>query len=141
MIEKKLTDSGQKAYQREDNEDRSLGYKNWLRTIKDSNGFPLDVDMIKWKNKDGKFVPTAITEITRCDSESVGKGYLDAITQRFFVRDSQGKVIRELSKLLNVPAYLILYQKDMLWMWVYSFQKDGWKLFSPDQWAEYWKGL
>ena len=140
MLQKKYNSSGQKAYQRTDTEDRSLVYRNWLRTI-ETGGFFLDIDFIKWKNIDGENIPCAITELTRCDSREIQQSYLDAINNRLFIRDKQGDTIKRLGKLLGVPVYLVLFQKEMLWLWVYSFRKEHWKKFSPEEWAMYLKNL
>jgi hypothetical protein len=135
-MEKILNSNGQKAYQRSDREDRSLDYKLWLRTF-DTGGLFMDVDLVKWKKENGELVPRAITELTRCDSEECGPPYRAAIIERYFNRDIQGKVIEALAKRLNVPAYLVLFQKDMKWLWVYSFQTKVWKEFTPDEWAKF----
>ena len=136
MLQKVYNSSGQKAYQRTDNEDRSLPYRNWLRTVS-TNGFFIDIDFIKWKTINGEILPVAITDLTRCDSETVGQGYLDAITNRLFIRDQQGKLLETLGRLLKVPVYLILFQKDMQWLHVYSFQKKIWKEYTPTEWAQF----
>ncbi len=140
MIQKKLNDSGQKAYQRTDTEDRSLPYRNWLRTI-NTDGFFIDIDLIKWRMVDGLPTPVAITDITRCDSDTVSDNYLQAITNRLFKRDKQGELLQTLGDRLNVPVYLVLFQKDIKWLYVYSFQKKIWKSFTPEKWSDYLKNL
>jgi len=131
--QKILTANGQKAYQRTDTEDRSLPYRNWLRTIK-GNGMFLDVDMVKWQKINGQYTPKAITDITRCDKEKITQHYLDSITYRIFQRDAQGGVLRRLGALLQIPVYLVLFQKELLWLKVYDFQEDCWKDFTPQTW-------
>jgi hypothetical protein len=135
-MEKKYNSSGQKAYQRDDKEDRSLVYRNWLRTIP-SNGFFLDIDLVKWRYVDGVPVPVAITELTRCDSETAGQSYLDAIINRWYVRDKQGVMIEKAAELMGVPAFLVLFQKDMKWTWVFSLQTKEWKYYPAEEWAEF----
>lgn len=133
---KKYNSNGQKAYQREDREDRSLVYRDWLRTIP-VDGFFMDLDMIKFKNIDGVPTPVAVTELTRCDREEITEAYLDAIEDRWFHRDNQASVILSVASKLEVPAYLVCFQKDLKWMWVFSFRIRGWKKFSPKEWAEF----
>ena len=87
----------------------------WLRKI-EAKGMFMDVDMIKWKFEGSEIVPCAITELTRCDSQEVGEPYLSAIIERYFKRDIQGKVITKLANLLEIPAYLVLFQKEMKWL-------------------------
>jgi hypothetical protein len=140
MLIKKYNNNNQKAYQREDTEDRSLKYKNWLRTV-ETNGFYLDVDLVKWRTKNGILTPIAITEITRCDSEAVGQNYLDAIIDRWYNRDKQAAVCERLGQLLHVPVFLILYQKDINWFYVYCLNKKKWRMFLPSQWAEYLRSI
>jgi len=139
-LPKKYNTNGQKAYQREDREDRSLIYRDWLRTVP-VDGWFLDIDFIKFKKVEGEIKPVAITELTRCDKPQIGQGYLDAIIDRFFVRDSQGKTIQNVADKLGVPAYLVLFNKEMKWIWVFSFQKKEWREFTPQTWAEYLKKL
>lgn len=136
MLKKVYNGQGQKAYQRDDLEDRSLPYRNWMRTV-NTNGFYVDVDLIKWRTEGDKLKPIAITEITRCDSETVSKKYLDAITYRLFVRDKQGIIMKTLGEMLNIPVYLVLFQKDIKWLYVFSFNLQQWRLYTPKQWEEY----
>jgi hypothetical protein len=140
MLAKLLNTQGQKAYQRADREDRSLPYRDWVRTI-DADGFFIDIDFIKWRCINGELTPVAITDITRCDSEEAGQPYLDAITSRVFVRDRQGDVLRRLGELLKIPVYLVLFQKEIKWFWVYSFQSNRWKRFLPGEWATFLKEI
>ena len=132
---------GVKARQREDNEDRSLVYRDWIRTV-NTGGLFIDIDFVKWKNnKDGKLMPVAITDITRCDKENIEESYRDAILERLFQRDKQGELLETLGNLLRIPVYLVLFQKEMKWLWVYSFRKNYWREFTPNNWALYLKGL
>lgn len=140
MLVKKYNQYGQKAYQRTDREDRSLVYRDWLRTVK-MDGFFMDVDMVKWKTIDGKIIPCAITELTRCDSDHIGEAYLAAIIDRWFRRDKQADIVLALAEKLQVPAYLVCFNRNMKWVWVYSFRQNVWKQFTPYQWAEYLKAL
>jgi len=141
MLPKLMNENGQKAFQRVgDKEDRSLPYRDWLRTV-ECGGFFMDIDFLKWKKVDGELKPVAITELTRCDNETAGPGYLVAIVQRYFYRDRQGQIIEKLASLLNVPAYLVLFQKDMKWVWILDFKDRSWKEYKPEEWAEVVKNL
>ena len=142
MLPKHLNKNGQKAYQRNDNEDRSLPYRNWLRTV-DTAGFFLDVDFIKWRiDKDNRFTPCAITELTRTDSEKVvSEKYLQAIIDRFFGRDKQGEILGELGRILGIPVYLVLFPPSISWLYVFSFRKKEWRFFEPDEWVKYLKNF
>jgi len=137
---KKYNKQGQKAYQRADREDRSLVYRDWLRTIP-TDGFFMDLDMIKFKTINDHPTPVAITELTRCDKERVGQSYLQAIIDRWYSRDRQADVIKRLAILLEVPAYLVCFHKDMQWLWVWSFRKEEWREFTGDEWAGFLNDL
>lgn len=141
MQEKKLNEQGQKDFQRTgDLEDRSLVYRNWIRTIR-TDGMFIDIDFIKWRYTDGTPTPVAITDITRCDSETVSEKYLDAITNRLFVRDKQGQFLEKLGELLKIPVYLVLFQKDLLWIYAYSFRKRAWRKFTKESWETHLRTL
>jgi hypothetical protein len=141
MMQKIVNDQGQKARQRADTEDRTICYKDWLRTVK-CGGFFLDLDMIKFKKTPEGIVPCCITELTRSDSETpVNDGYLFAIIQRYFYRDRQGQTIQMVADKLQIPAYLVLFGENMNWLKVYSFQAKIWKDFTPEAWAEHLKTL
>ena len=130
---KKINELGQKDYQRNDSEDRALCYRKWLRTV-DTDGYYLDVDFIKFR--DG--VPCAITELTRTDSaEEPETAYLDAIIQRYFGRDRQGEHIERVAMMLEVPAYLVLFNKECYWFWVFSFNRREWKYFTRATYIEF----
>jgi len=137
MLNKLLNSNGQKSHQRQDSEDRSLVYRNWLRG-NNTNKIWFDVDLVGCTNENGKISPKIITELTRVDSEEVvGQGYLDAIINRWFVRDSQAMLIESVAKILGVPVYLVLYPPSVGWLNVYSFNKKFWKLFTPDEWVKF----
>ena len=136
MYKCKLNAYGQKGYQMDNDEDRGHAFKKWVHQNRKStvDGFFLDTDLIKWQGTTNREVkPKSIIEITRFDDKPVvGQKYLDAIINRYNTQ-AQGKVTRTLSKILDVPAYIILYQKDILWMYVYSFRADRWKFMKPEE--------
>lgn len=140
MLNKQINEFGQKAHQRTDSEDRSLIYRNWLRTV-ETGGCWIDIDLIKWKFDTGIPIPVAITDLTRTDREEVGAGYLEAIIDRIFNRDSQGEMLQTLGAHLNVPVYLVLFPKSMAWLWVFGFKTGQWRNFTPLAWSLYLKKL
>jgi len=133
MLQKTYTSAGQKVLHIESNIDRSLPYKSWLRTFS-NNGMFLDVDMIKWKTlPDGTLKPVLLTEITTFEGEEkVSQSYLDAITNRYFVREKQGAVTGTIGRLLNIPCYIVFFQKELKWFFVYSFRKKEWREFTKE---------
>lgn len=101
----------------------------------------MDIDFVKWRYINNKPVPVAITEITRCDGENVNDHYLQAIIDRWYIRDRQAELVNTLAKLLGVPAFLICYQKDMRWLEVFNLQDKSWTKFTPDGWADFLNNL
>ncbi|WP_135604103.1 hypothetical protein [Methanococcoides sp. NM1] len=124
---KEITDSGSKAYQRKDMEDRGAEYRLWHRSLA-PYCVAFDVDFIEWRTRGGKRVPVAITEITRVDSgKSVTPRYLDSILKRYNERDMQGYVTRYLANKLEIPAYIILYRQGCSEFWIYKFDNENWQ--------------
>ena len=86
-MEKKVTASGAKAYQRADAEWRIKPYSDWHRTLS-SKLLMLDVDTIEWRYRNGELAPVGVMEVTCVDrGRTVDARYLDAITRRFEQRD------------------------------------------------------
>ncbi len=139
-MEKKLTDSGAKAYQRDDeNEEdsRAKVYMDWHRDL-DSELLMADVDSIEWRYKQGKLTPVAVIELTRIDEPlKYPDNYLKSILERFEKRDMQGKAVRIVAAALNVPAYITLFQKDLDKFWVYSLQKLQWREFNKTEYIKF----
>lgn len=141
MLEKKRNQVGQKSFQRgSDREDRTLVYRDWLRTI-ETDGFFLDIDMVKFRFHEGKLFPVAITELTRCDSEDCSEAYRNAIIQRIFQRDAQGEAITSVGNGLGIPIYLVLFPLNVGWLWVFSWRRKEWRRFTPEAWAAFLKNL
>lgn len=90
-MDKNLTDSGAKGYQRHDTEDRSLEFRKWHRTL-DKSLYATDVDLVEIRIINNIPTPVATLEITRVDKhKSVNEQYLSAIVERFEKRDFQKK--------------------------------------------------
>lgn len=132
MIEKKLNESGVKAYQRSDLENRVKPYFDFHRTL-DRSLTAQDVDNVEYSiryDTEGNMVvcPRAVIELTRYDVNDLYKeptpAYLEAILKRF-QRDAQGNFICAIAKLLNVDAYIVLFKTDCSMFWVYNLSKKG----------------
>lgn len=115
--------------------DESKKYKSWLRTVNTgATGVWTDIDLIKVQARPkGQYVPKAITDLTFAKSHS--KGYLSAITDRWFKRDSQGKIFQGLASALNVPAYLVAYGEGQV-STLDIVDPDRWETYDLDEWAE-----
>lgn len=136
---KKLQSNGRKAWYMGDSvEDRTVPYKKYEIT-RDIDGFCMDIDQIKWRYIGGKYVPFAIIELTSTGSDSrVSESYLKAIEKRIWITDRQAVVIETLAKLLNVPAYWVLFPTDMSWIYAYSLQRKEWRFFNEaDKWFDF----
>jgi len=93
-MEKQVTASGAKAYQRADAEWRIKPYSDWHRTLS-SKLLMLDVDYVEWRYRNGELAPVGVMEVTRVDrGRTVDAHYLDAITRRFEQRDLQAQAAR-----------------------------------------------
>lgn len=138
MIEKKLTPSGAKAVQRNDDEWRAKPYSEWHRTL-DKSLLALDVDYIEWRFKDGNLYPVAVIEVTRTDKgKVVNNAYLNTIRERFEVRDLQGRAAVRVATALGVKAFIVLFREDCSEFWLYNLSdRKGWCYFTPLQMEEF----
>jgi hypothetical protein len=145
MQDKTHTESGAKAYQRADNEDRAKEYMLWHRNL-DRSLLMLDVDAIEWRFRSGVKVPVGIFEITRVDvGKTVNDGYLNAITARFFERDFQSKAAITIAQKLGTKAYITLFRQGCTEFWVYCLSEgsnSGWRNYAtPAEYETFLKGL
>jgi len=141
-LDKKLTDSGAKAYQRSDTEWRLKPYSDWHRTL-DKRLLMLDIDFIEWRFKDGKLIPVGVMEITRVDQDKdVTTRYLDSIIDRFTKRDLQARTVKMVAEALNTKAYIVLFRVDCTNFWVYNLtDNDGWEQYNQHEMEEFLRGL
>lgn len=141
-MEKKITGSGAKAYQREDTEWRAKPYSDWHRKL-DKSLLMTDVDFIEWRFINGELKAVGIMEVTRVDMGiNVTEGYLENIIHRFEERDFQAKAARKVAKSLDTSAYIILFREDCSEFWTYDLnRKHGWKHHDPQQFEEALKKL
>lgn len=144
------TEAGTKARQRTDKEDRTLVYRDWRREAvskgkRRSTCYTSDLDQIEYIIHKDEVYPVAVLELTRYDMEetdmaahSWGK-YRQSILERYFVRDAQGKFVQKMSALLNVPAYIVLFQKNLTSFWLFDLndQKALWIHKTPDEYREW----
>ncbi len=133
-MEKRITDSGAKAYQRTDTEWRIKPYSDWHRTL-DRSLLMVDIDFIEWRYRNGKLVAVGVMEVTRVDiGVNVTPGYLNAIIQRFENRDLQARIVRKVAAALATKAYIILFREDCSEFWFYNLtERRGWMHYNPQQ--------
>jgi hypothetical protein len=137
-MEKKLTGSGAKAYQRMDTENRIKPYSDWHRTL-DRRLYMADVDFIEWRYRNNDLVAVGVMEVTRVDlAKEVNQGYLDSIVQRFEQRDLQARVARKVAEALQTKAYIVLFREDCSEFWVYNLtDRRGWGHYNPQQMEDF----
>ena len=155
-LEKKLTENGTKARQREDTEDRSLPYRDWRRTAgstkvgaRRSTCYTTDVDQVEFVIVKNEVHPVAVIDITRFDDDEYTKKpeswakYRQAVLDRYFFRDSQGQFMRCVANKMGVPAYLVLFRKDVKSFWVFEMTKNDadWIHMSDEEYYEFLKKL
>jgi hypothetical protein len=111
MIEKQRTASGAKALQRADREDRIWQYNSFHKN-QNRHFYAANLDSIEYGyDKDGNKVYLGVIELTRANSDRpVSNAYLDAVMQRFSVRDSQAAFAIDMAQRLGVDAYLCIYR-------------------------------
>ena len=132
--------NGVKARQHASQQDRSLPYRDWRRTIGRSL-YVNDIDQLEWRVIDGEIKPVAIIELTRVNGNiSVPQSYLDSVLKRITQRDPQSKIACMVADSLNVCAYVVVWRWDLSEFFVYNLTKErGWKYWSPLQY-EKWIG-
>lgn len=117
---------GVKGRQRSDTEDRALAYRQWHYTLP-AHCWLSDVDGIEWRLVDGQPVPAAIIELSRIDGAlPLPASYLRAVETRFFDRDAQGSLIRRTAEILGVPAYLVLFARDLSAFYILDLGRRRW---------------
>lgn len=141
-MNKKVTETGAKAYQRIDAEWRIKPYSDWHRTLS-KNLLMLDIDFIEWRFRNGRLVPVGVMEVTRVDIDKyVTINYLNSIINRFEQRDLQARVARTVANALNTKAYIILFREDCSEFWVYNLtDKTMWANYDPKQMEDFLQGL
>lgn len=148
------TESGTKARQRDDTEDRSLVYRDWRRESvgkgkKRSTCYTSDLDQVEYVIHKDEVYPVAIIELTRYDMEETDMAphswakYRQSILDRYFIRDAQGKFIKKLSNLIGVPAYIVLFQKNLTSFWLFDVNDTQalWIHKTPEEYREWLASL
>lgn len=123
-MEKERTDSGSKAYQRDDEENREAEYMDWHRTL-DSSLYMTDVDSIEWEyDENGKLNAVAVIEVTRVDKgKEVNEAYKQKIIDRYVERDMQRKATIKVADALDTNAYIVLFREGCSEFWGYNLTK------------------
>lgn len=132
-------DSGVKAIQTDDAHlNKTFPFLTWHRTLR-RDAYSTDIDCIEYRFVDNKIVFKAIFELTKGgENLKYGDSYLSSILNRFEKKSAQGKVVRAVAELLNVPAYIVVYTDAMDKFWLYNLvTHDGWFLYTIDELAAF----
>jgi hypothetical protein len=87
----------------------------------------VDMDAVELRHRDGAPVPVAVTELSRIDGAlPLPDSYLRAVETRFFGRDAQGGLIRLLADRLGVPAFLVLFGKELTAFYILHLDRRTW---------------
>lgn len=114
--------------------DPSQDYKDWVRSVNTGkNGYWLDIDLIKVRERNGQIYPVAITDLTYAKSHS--DAYLNAIKRRWFERDSQGKTFQDMAAFFGIPCFLVAYGDGKVSVLDVN-RPDGWIRYTADQWGK-----
>ena len=141
-MDKKVTVSGAKSYQRQDIEDRSKEFRNFHRTLHKSL-YATDLDLIEWRYINGVLTPVAVLEITRVDQgREVNEQYTSAILSRYEERDMQALATRTAASLMGVKAWIVLYRQGCTEFWIYNLTNNDnrWYHYDSDR-LEKWLQL
>lgn len=155
-MEKKKTESGSKAYQREDyvecpecgvklhwREDRNIDFLIWHRELT-SWLYSFDIDQVEFRfNSKGHIMPVAIIELTRFDGNGAPPpSYLKKWLNRIHTRDAHAAALKQLSEMLFCDAYLVCWKKDLQLMWVFNLTTgQGWQQMTPAEYENWLKTL
>lgn len=115
--------------------DESQKYKKWLREVNTgATGIWTDIDLIKvLKRRKGEYQPVAITDLTYAKNHE--PAYLNAIKNRWFSRDDQGKIFQGIAGAMGVPAYLVAYGQGKVSV-LDIMQPEEWVEYTLEEWAE-----
>ena len=117
---RKLTPEGYKDQQREDNEDRSIPFRQWNRRL---GGCPCaDIDLVHWRKSNGVYRPVLVIEEQRYD---YNPEYPNGPNPGYFLSVRRNRALNdewciELHKLLGCPAVFILWREDLSELWSYN---------------------
>ncbi len=119
------TNSGAKAHQRQDTEDRAKAFRDWHRTL-GPKLYAVDIDLLELRKRaDGSFGCAAVLEVTRVDGD-VSDQYLAAILARYD-RGLQSIAAPLVAQSLGAKAWIVLFREDCSRFWVYNLSdRRGW---------------
>lgn len=141
---KHLAVSLSKGRQRQDNEDRTIAYREWRRQL-GASFYVTDLDHVEWRIRDGVPKAVAVFELSRVDGNiALPDSYLKAVLDRYNKRDGQGVIVKTLAEELKVSAWIILFRHDLSEFWVLnlSHPEQGWfKRVSPENLSKWIRKL
>ena len=139
---KKLTERGTKAKQLnlDRDKDRIRDFSEYFFNPPIRLGYVSDIDFIFYDYRNGVLIDYALVEVSKADCK-VTENYLKAIQERYYNTGGQANFVKHKSKILNIPAYLIVYNK-LKNLYVWSFQKEKeWKRMTLMEFTYHLVGL
>ena len=139
---KKLTDRGTKAKQlsRDRDKDRIKDFSEYFFDPPVRLGYVSDIDFIFYEYRDRRLIYYALVEVSKADDEVTAE-WLEAVRRNFYERGGQANFVKHSAKLLNIPAYLIVYHElEKLYVWSFQEEKE-WKLMSLMEWTYFLASL
>lgn len=114
-----------KKHNREDSEDRSFGYREWRWNA--GFGEVQDLDQVEYATIGNEKIPLAVIELTLREVLPSGPkdppdSYFDAVKRRYLT-ESQGEFTKQISKRLNVDAYIVVHNRELTRFWIYNMNK------------------
>lgn len=115
------------------NEDRTSDYRDFRRYQFGDDRYVMDVDQVEYTFREGWPEPVAVIELTRSDYKvSDPSNLLEAVLKRIAVKSPQGKMLRRVAAGLGVNAYIVVFEKDLSWFYVYNLSKPPQYYSKPD---------
>jgi hypothetical protein len=88
-------------------------YRIWHRRQLGPEYVMTDIDIVEWVGG-RKPELVSLVDVTRADAHiSVTKRYRDAILERYFLRDIQGRFLYQVAEVTGLPAILVLYRQGI----------------------------
>jgi len=139
---KKLTKKGTKNTQLSlsQSKDRIKDFSSYFYDPPLHLGYVSDIDFIFYEYRDRVLIDYALVEVTKTDF-IVTENLLKAIHENFYTKGGQANFVKHKAQILNIPAYLVVYN-ELEDLYVWSFQKEKeWKRMTLLEFTYYLAGL
>ena len=138
----KLTKRGTKAKQLSPDRDRDRirDFSEYFFNPPIELGYINDIDFIFYMYRDGVLMDYALVEVSKADF-AVNEKFLKAIHERYYIKGGQANFVKHKSKILNIPAYLVVYNElEDLYVWSFQEEKE-WRRMTLMEFTYHLAGL